>query len=221
MRCSLLLDIINKTKQNGLQFNVIYDIGACNGNFSRWLKSSVLPESKYYLFEANIAYLPTLIDPGFNSYITTLSNQDGREVDFWVGLNTGDSYYKETTTIYDDKEVKRMTCTTLDKMISDKNLPIPNFLKIDTQGSELDILNGAKSIIGKTEMILCECPIIEYNKGAPKMSEYLDFFKSHDYIPVEVTQVHRAEDTVLQIDFLFMLRSAKRQFLSENHVIRV
>lgn len=217
----MLLDIINRTKQNGLKFDVVYDIGACSGNFSRWLKNSILSESKYYLFEANISYLPTLIDPGFNSYIATLSNEDGKEVDFWVGLNTGDSYYKETTTIYDNKEVKKVKCTTLDKMIQEKNLPIPNFVKIDTQGSELDILSASKSFMGKSEMILCECPIIEYNKGAPKMSEYLDFFKSYDYIPVEVTQVHRAEDTILQIDLLFMLRSAKQQFLSENQVIRV
>lgn len=217
----MLLDIINRTKENGMQFDVVYDIGACTGNFSRWMKNSVLPDANYYLFEANIAYLPTLIEPRFNSFITTLSNEDGKEVDFWVGLNTGDSYYKETTTIYDNKEVKRMTCTTLDKMIADKNLPIPNFLKIDTQGSELDILSAAKSIMGKTEMILCECPIIEYNKGAPNINQYLSFFRDHDYIPVEVTQIHRAEDTVLQIDLIFMLRSAKSQFLSENRVIRV
>lgn len=217
----MLLDIINKVKENGLKFDVVYDIGACTGNFSRWLKNSTLPNSQYYLFEANVAYLPTLIEPQFNSFITTLSNEDGKEVDFWVGLNTGDSYYKETTTIYDDKEVKKMVCTTLDKLIVDKNLPTPNFLKIDTQGSELDILSGAKSILGKTEMILCECPIIEYNRGAPKMSEYLDFFKSFDYIPVEITQIHKAEDTVIQIDIVYMLRSAKQQFLSENKVIRV
>jgi len=217
----LLLDIIQKVIQNGMAIDVVYDVGACSGNFSRWIKNSVLPNSKYYLFEANISYLPSLMHPEFNSYITTLSNEDGREVDFWVGLNTGDSYYKETTSIYDDKEVKKVKCTTLDKMIIEKSLPIPNFLKIDTQGSELDILSASTSLMGKTEIILCECPIIEYNKGAPKMSDYLDFFKSYDYIPVEVTQVHRAEDTILQIDLLYMLRSAKQQFLSENKVIRV
>ena len=217
----MLLDIIRRVQQNGMPLDVIYDIGACTGNFSRWLKNSVLPSSQYYLFEANIAYLPTLIEPQFNSYITTLSNEDGREVDFWVGLNTGDSYYKETTTIYDDKDVKKVICTTLDKMIADKNLPIPNFLKIDTQGSELDILSAAKSVMGKTEIILCECPIIEYNKGAPNIHQYLSFFRDYDYIPIEVTQVHRAEDTVLQIDLIFMLRSAKSQFLSQNQVIRV
>jgi FkbM family methyltransferase len=203
-----------------MTFDVVYDIGACMGNFSRNLRS-VLPSSQYYLFEANVAYLPSLIEPGFNSFIATLSNEGREEVDFWVGLNTGDSYYKETTTIYDDKDMLKMSCTTLDKMISEKNLPIPNFLKIDTQGSELDILSAAKQLMGKTEMILCECPIIEYNKGAPKMSDYLEFFKSHDYVPVELTQIHRAEDTLIQIDVLYMLRSAKQQFLSENKVIRI
>lgn len=216
----MLHDILQRAISNGMKCDVIYDIGACSGQFSRYIRS-IVPSSNFYLFEANIAYFPQLIEPNFNSYIVTLSNEDDKEVDFWVGLNTGDSYYKETTTIYDDKGSKKMKCTTLDTMIREKNLPIPNFVKIDTQGSELDILSAAKSFMGKTEMILCECPIIEYNTGAPKMSEYLDFFKSHDYIPVEITQIHRAEDTLLQIDILYVLRSAKNQFLSQNSVIRV
>lgn len=213
-------EIIKRALNNGMKIDVVYDIGACAGYFSKDLKS-ILPHANYYLFEANIVYLPQLIDPKFNSFIVTLSNEDDREVDFWVGLNTGDSYYKETTAIYDRLNSQRMKCTTLDTMIKNKNLPIPNFVKIDTQGSELDILSAAKTFMGKTEMILCECPIIEYNKGAPKMTDYLEFFKSYDYIPVEITQVHRAEDTILQIDFLFVLRSAKYQFLIQNQVIRV
>lgn len=216
----MLAEVIRRTLDRGMQYNVVYDVGACMGSFSRYMKT-VLPNAQYYLFEANVIYLPQLMDPNFNAFIVTLSNEDGKEVDFFAGLNTGDSYYKETTAIYDTQPAKKMTCTTLDALISKNNLPIPNFLKIDTQGSELDILNASTSLMGKTEMILCECPIIEYNKGAPKISDYLEFFKDYDYIPVEVTQIHRAEDTVLQIDVLYMLRSAKNKFLSENDIIRV
>ena len=173
-------ELINHVTERGLKLDIVYDVGACTGEFSYNLISSVLPNAQYYLFEANISYLPQLIHPGFNAYIATLSNEGREEVEFWVGLNTGDSYYKETTTIYDDKDTKILKCTTLDKIITEKNLPIPNFLKIDTQGSELDILSAAKSVLGKTEMILCECPIIEYNKGAPNITEYLNFFRYHD-----------------------------------------
>ena len=101
------------------------------------------------------------------------------------------------------------------------NLPIPNLLKIDTQGSELDILSASTSVLGKTEIILCEMPIIEYNMGAPQIYEYLSFFKNYDYIPVEIAQVHKAEDTLLQIDFVFMTRSAKEKYLSSYNTIRV
>jgi len=69
----------------------------------------------------------------------------------------------------------------LDELIDKHNLPIPDFIKLDTQGSELDILKGATKIVGKTPLIFTEMPIIEYNKGAPKFSEYMDFFKAHDY----------------------------------------
>jgi len=101
------------------------------------------------------------------------------------------------------------------------NLPIPNLLKIDTQGSELDILTGSTKLIGKTELIVCEMPIIEYNRGSPVISDYLKFFSQNDYIPIELVEVHHAENTLLQIDVLFMLRSAKNQFLGESKTIRV
>jgi hypothetical protein len=93
---------------------------------------------------------------------------------------------------------------------------------LDTQGAELDILRGAeKHIMGKTELLLTEMPIVEYNRGAPKFSEYIDYMRSFDYIPIDVFQIHRAEETLLQVDLMFMLRSAKYKFLGENNVIRV
>jgi len=126
------------------------------------------------------------------------------EDDFYNGTNTGDSYYKETTTIYDDKTSIKMPTVTLDELIEQNNLPIPQLLKLDTQGSELDILQGATKLLGKTELIVTELPIIEYNKGAPNISEYLEFFKSHDYIPVDVLEVHRGEETLIQLDILII-----------------
>lgn len=204
----------------GMRIDNVYDVGACRGFFSVNLKRNVLPEAKYFLFEANMEYMYNLLGLGMSTFINVLS--DGREhVDFYKGLNTGDSYYKETTTIYDDKQATKLPATTIDRIIKEHNLPIPQLLKIDTQGSELDILKGASKIMGKTELIYCECPIIEYNKGAPNISDYLNYFKSFDYIPVEIFEIHRAEDTVLQLDFMFMLREAKDRYLSENKVIRV
>ena len=216
-----LKNLISEISQKGLSFKTVYDIGACNGSWTRWVQSNILPDSKFYLFEANQHYLSDLIITGHSFFLNVLSNEGREFVDFYPGCNTGDSYYKETTTWYDNKQSVRMPCTTLDKIIEEKNLPIPNLVKIDTQGSELDILSASLNLLGKTELILCEMPIIEYNKGAPNISAYLDFFRDFDYIPVELLEVHRAEGIVFQLDFAFMLRSAKNEFLGKEQTIRV
>lgn len=216
-----LENLIYKLLENGLNLQTVYDVGACNGSWTRSLNTNVLPNCEFYLFEANPHYLSDLIITGHSFFINVLSNEGREFVDFYPGCNTGDSYYKETTTWYDGKMPVRMPCTTLDKLIEEKNLPIPNLLKIDTQGSELDILSASKKLLGKTEIILCEMPIIEYNSGAPNISEYVNFFRDHDYVPVELIEIHRAEGIVFQLDFAFMLRSAKNQFLGEFKTLRV
>lgn len=217
----MIFQLVNKLKQNRMRFDTCYDIGACNGSWTRHIQTNVLPDSKFYLFEANQHYLSDLIITGHSFFINVLSNEGREFVDFYPGCDTGDSYYKETTKWYDKQNAIKLPCTTLDKLIEENKLPIPNFLKIDTQGSELDILSAAKSVLGKTELILCEMPIIEYNSGAPNISEYLDFFRDHDYIPVEVIEIHRSEGIILQLDFAFMLRSAKNEFLGREEMIRV
>ena len=203
-----------------IKIETVYDVGACNG----WWYSGVrpfLPEANFFLFEANPEYEEILKQTGQRVFNKLLSNPGRGEVDFYNGTNTGDSYYKETTTIYDDKTSIKMPTVTLDELIEQNNLPIPQLLKLDTQGSELDILKGATKLLGKTELIISELPIIEYNRGAPNISEYLEFFKSHDYIPVDVLEVHRGEETLIQLDILFILRSAKYQVLGPNRQVRV
>ena len=42
------------------------------------------------------------------------------------------------------------------------------FIKIDSQGSEIPILRGAKTILDKTDFILLEIPFFgQYNEGVP------------------------------------------------------
>jgi FkbM family methyltransferase len=167
------------------------------------------------LFEANSSYIPDLQRSGFVFYQTVLSSPHRKQVQFYNGTDTGDSYYKENTKWYESKSSIVVDCKTLDQMVKTHNLPLPNFIKLDTQGSELDILSGA-SFLDSVDLVYTECPIICYNKGAPNIQEYLDFFKKRDFIPIEIFEIHKLEDTLLQIDIMFMKKSAKEKFLQPN-----
>lgn len=211
-----------KIKSAGLDINTVYDVGAFRGEWSMDLKYRTLPDAKFFLFEGNPECEDGLKERKLPYFITVLSNPNRGEVDFYNGTNTGDSYYKETAKTYDTIGSIRVQTQTLDDIIDKLSLPIPQFIKLDTQGSEIDILKGAeKNIMGKTELIYTEMPIIEYNKGAPKFSDYIDYMKSYDYIPIDILDFHRHEETLMQVDMMFMLRSAKYKFLGENDVIRV
>lgn len=203
----------------GYKTKVVYDIGACQAAWSKELKAN-FRNIEIILFEANPAYKTFLENSGFKFFNDVLSNPGREYADFYNGTNTGDSYYKETTKYYDQQSSIRLPCKTLDKIIEENELPVPNFIKIDTQGSELDILKGAQSIIDQVDFIYTECPIIRYNEGAPSISEYLEFFRSKNFIPIDIFEIHRAENILLQIDIMFVRSVIKERYLGSSDFIR-
>lgn len=215
-----LQKFLTDVQNAGLKINTVYDIGAYVGQWSREMKNTALADSEFVLFEANPAYEQVLSQSGFTSFCGTALSNPGREsVLFYNGTNTGDSYYKETTAYYDEQGHIQLPCKTLDEVRETNNLAIPQFIKIDTQGSELDILAGA-SFLDQVELIYIECPIIQYNKGAPNIQDYLDFFKSRMFIPVTLLEVHIHEATLVQIDIMFVRKETKERIFGPNISIR-
>lgn len=212
--------MLERLQSRGLEIKTVYDIGAHVGKWSQHVKG-ICRDADFFLFEANPAYDQILAQTGF-PYICgqVLSNPGRVSVDFYNGTNTGDSYYKETTKVYNNQSSIQLPCTTIDQLIENHNLPKANFIKLDTQGAELDILAGAEGMINDVELILTECPIIHYNKGAPNIYEYLEYFRTRNFIPIGMFEEHIIEDTLIQIDLMFMKKEAKDRFLSPNEFIR-
>jgi FkbM family methyltransferase len=214
-----LINFLIEAEKVGINLENVFDIGACQGQWSFTIKKNALPKSKFFLFEANPAYADALIKTGFpHSCGVALSNSGRATVEFFNGTNTGDSYYKETTKYYDNQSTIELPCTTLDQIVA-AGVPIPNFIKIDTQGSELDILSGA-SFLDRVDMIYTECPIICYNKGAPNIQDYIDFFKNRNFVPVDILEIHRSEGILIQIDIMFVRHDIKEKFIGPTQFIR-
>ena len=215
----VLTAALTRLRKDGVPLKTVYDIGAHTGQWTQVVRQ-YLPSSEFVLFEANPAYRDVLAASGFRSFVRCLSNPGRVTADFYNGTNTGDSYYKERSTVYDGQGSINMICSTLDDMIAWHKLPPPSFIKLDTQGSELDILAGADNALDYANLVLCECPIVNCNAGAPGMGDYLEFFAKRRFLPLLITEQHGLEQILVQVDILFMKESAKVRYVGPHKVLR-
>jgi FkbM family methyltransferase len=194
----LLHSLISK----GIEISVVFDIGAHKGRWTREHKK-IFKNSYFYLFEANKEHFKKLTSRGESVFIGVLSS-NGLPAKFYKKVGTGDSLYKENTTHYTDKNYELVDTKTLNQVVLDNKLPQPDFIKLDVQGAELDILEGASNVIDGCKLILAECPISPYNIGSPEISDYLNYFNKIGFTPLRITEQHNGAGALLQVDILFL-----------------
>ena len=171
--------------------STVYDIGAHHGNWSLGMKR-LMPKASFQLFEANPVCEMFLKKTGLPYHRIALSKTKGKRV-FHSNNSTGDSFYPENTELsgafgWQEKEVETAD---LDSFALQNHLPSPDWIKLDVQGAELDVLAGGKYLFSKTKFLLTEIPILPYNLGAPSFSDYLDAFGAAGFLPVSVVEVHQ------------------------------
>lgn len=176
------------------------DIGAYRGEFTNLLKS-IWPSIQVQQFEAderNKKYLKE------DAFIGVLGDEN-KQVDFYTiedtgwGTTTGSSIFLEQTNYYTNPTITKKKMSKLDDVVDMSGDWSKGLIKIDTQGSELLILEGCKKLLSlNPKYILIECSYIEYNKDAPMIAESLNYMHKIGYRPIDVIN-----NTVNQADVLF------------------
>ena len=190
------------------EIRVVYDVGAHNGSWTNQV-SRILKSADFYLFEPNKNHNFQLEKTGFKYFNDVLSDQ--KKTIEWFGVGgLGDSYFKESSQQFEKVSPIEIVTNTLNSYVADFKLPIPQVLKIDTQGSELDIIAGSCNFISSVKYVLLECPLVEYNLGAPNIQKYLTSMLDLGFVPIDVTEVHYMNDKAVQIDIAFINSSMKK-----------
>ena len=71
-----------------------------------------------------------------------------------------------------------LTTYSLDDVIKARNFPLPDLIKMDVQGAELDIVQGAETALKHCKDLILELQTVEYNKSAPLASEVIKYIES-------------------------------------------
>lgn len=184
----------------------LLDIGANIGDFTKNILREV-PNCIAVMVEANPYCEPYLKTVGQQYEIVGLSDKVG-VFDLFVENNnpvgTGASFYKENTQWYEEGNYHsiQVNTQTLDSLSYFDGSSI-DLIKLDVQGSELDIINGGLSTITRAKYVLIEVSLLQYNEGAPLMDAVVEKMTSLNFSIADIVEYHKMNNVIFQLDILF------------------
>lgn len=148
----------------------IVDVGAYEGNWAR-LARRVFPDApiimvepqkeKQTLLEAtcaelgNVSYVPAVLGAKTDTPVT------------FYEMETGSSMLPENSNV--PRKKRNLITRTLDDVAVDLSGPL--LIKLDVQGAELQVLEGAQKTLQHCEVVQLEVAVLPYNDGAPTFLE--------------------------------------------------
>lgn len=197
------LGSLQRLKALGFSPAVIYDIGAATGGWTRECQR-VFPHAMYHLFEPSRVYTPMPDEEGLTWHREILFHST-EMVEWYSFGGSGDSMLRENTKFFENVPPTMRQAHRLDHLVAERQLPLPQLLKLDTQGSEVHVLRGALAALGDVEVILLELPLAgEYNAGRPSLAKYVGLLEALGYEPFDLAEAHLTDGLRLQFDLLFV-----------------
>lgn len=189
-----VLKTIGYTPQN------VIDIGANKGHWTRdFLK--LFPESKVTMIEPQEhlkSYFDDLLNnPNIQYLPIGVGNQNGS---FQFTLNKYDD--SSTFLLSEEEALKRgfrqveVPVKTLNELLKTQQISMPDMVKIDAEGLDLKVLEGATELFGNTEIFLVEAAI--NNPVFPNtFFKVMQFMESQGYRLFDITDHNRPFKTKL------------------------
>ena len=201
---------LEEVRDMGIEPSAILDIGAHTGQFYNWAKRVWL-NTPIWMIEANPLHertLENLVRFNDDAYLIAALGDEEREVTFYTRSDKphteGNSYYKEHN-YWDIPQLvqeNKVKLKKLDNIFEDD--AVFDIIKIDTQGSELDILKGGKKLVSRASVIVLEVAYVEYNDGAPTAKEITDYMNQIGFTEKMSIGEHYEGDKIIQKDLLFL-----------------
>lgn len=176
----------------------IVDIGANEGN---WTKKAMqyFPNAYYTLVEPQsklVDKMSTILKKNKKVFLHTmgLSNVSGT---FKLALDpvrddSASFRFSEEEVDELNLEQVEVTMDTLNNLLLNSRLPVPDIIKIDAEGIDIKVLEGASNFFGKTEVFFVEATIS--NKSMKNtLYAVIDFMNDKGYKPFDFTDLNRTQ----------------------------
>jgi FkbM family methyltransferase len=212
--------LFDQLARKGFYPNHILDVGAHKGEWSRDALAT-FPESLFTLIEPQVEMKPDL--DRFCSgarrarWILAGAGAVAGELPFTIARRSDSSSFafSEADTKKWGIERRIVPVVTLDSLCQESTVPIPQMVKIDAEGFDLEVIRGATKLIGKTELFFLELPLFDYWPNQT-FHTIIGVMRDHGYEPYDVTDLNRrpSDGALALVEMAF---ARKTGMLREHH----
>jgi FkbM family methyltransferase len=199
-------------RNKGFNPKTIIDCGAYVGRWTEMARK-IFPDAAFLMLEANPAKERRLKEvkeaaPATTRYAIAVIGAESRPSVKFYQMESGSSVFEEQSAV--SRNVIESPMRTLDEIVLEKNLSDVQFIKLDVQGYELEILKGASKSLETTLAVLMEVSFLQYNKGAPLFAEVIPFMNERGFVVYDIGSLVRwqGDDSLLQADLLFVRKDS-------------
>ncbi len=187
-----LLSTLYNFSRRGFQPACIVDVGANRG---KWSQNAMLvyPDAEYLMLEPQAEmqpHLDRLCRKAKEARWMQMgaADQNG-ELSFTVAPDTVSSTFgmSPEAARLSGMEQRRIPVRTLDDLVQKELGRIPELVKIDAEGFEMKIIDGASTLLGQTEAIFMEAHLLSEQDDPCNFANMVTRMADHGYEPYDFT----------------------------------
>lgn len=193
----------------GVEPRTVVDVGAAYGDWTLAC-SQVFPAARYLLIEPLREYAPfverALAQVGDARLVPAVAAAADGQATLYVHADlVGSSLYREREEGL-ELEARTIDAVSVDSVVRSAGAQAPYLLKIDVQGAELAVLQGAGRTLREAVAVLCEVSFLDFFEGGVRVDELVGSLAAAGFVPYDLFGIaYRPLDGALaQADILFV-----------------
>ncbi|NRP21074.1 hypothetical protein LPJGGPFB_04333 [Ensifer adhaerens] len=192
----------------GYKFEMVFDVGANVGSLTKQFYED-LPLAKIFAFEPVLSTFDAACAQTVDCDRVTVLNLALGSSEGTAHMRIGDNSEMNRVDRRGGDQIVRMS--TIDHICSGYEITHISYLKIDTEGHDLEVLKGASHMLRNTDFVECEVSLNNYNKYHVSYDDVSEFLE-----PFGFGVFHLFEQTMEWIAKAPILRRANVVFVSSR-----
>lgn len=208
-------NFLQRVNRQGFDPQTILDVGANHGGWSREVRP-LFPHARFFLIEPQIEMTPfldhfTAHSPGSRWFLGGAGAVEAEAaLTIWEDRQGSSFLTPEIQALVPGKQQRIVPIFTIDGLVQAGQMPVPDLIKIDVQGYELEVLRGALTCLGRSDMLIVETSLFHPFAERPTYYRVVELMEAYGYRIFDLLDLrYRPRDGALwQVDICFLRRDS-------------